>query len=235
MKTLTKTSIIFLLSHMLMHAAVAQSSIAQQDPAATRLIAEEFLKTQATGLPGQVSVVVGAIDPKLKLAGCAAPEAFFPAGGKAWGKTSVGVRCLAPTPWTIYISATVRVMGEYLTTSAPLAQGQIIGLKDISKQKGDLAALPPGILTDPSQAIGRTAVISLSSGMPIRQDVLRIQQAVQQGQSVRVISAGPGFSVSVEAKALTSATEGQMLQAKTSTGQIVSGIAKLGGIVEVAY
>ena len=127
------------------------------------------------------------------------------------------------------------MIGEYVITAAPLAQGHAVGATDIVKIKGDLTSLPNGIITDASQAIGRTVVISLPSGAPLRGDSLRTQPAVQQGQSVRVVSSGPGFRVSTEARALNNASEGQIAQARTASGQVVSGIAKAGGVVEVSY
>jgi flagella basal body P-ring formation protein FlgA len=246
MKTLIKTTSFVLLaalqsfllvSHASAHAA-AQSSATQgtlQDAAKTRQVAEQFLRAQASSLPGEINVTIGEVDPHLQLPACDAAEAFLPSGARAWGKTTVGVRCTVPAQWTVYISATVRVMSDYLVTKVPMSQGRIIGINDIIKLKGDLSALPAGVLTDPSQAIGRTVARSLSSGMPLRQDALRNAQAVQQGQTVRLVTTGPGFSISAEAKALTAANEGQMVQAKTPAGQIVNGIAKLGGVVEVAY
>lgn len=215
--------------------AYAHASAARQDPNAVRATVEQFLALQTTGLPGQVAVTVGRIDPRLNVAACAAPQAFLPGGSRAWGKTTVGVRCTEPTAWTLYVPATVQVTGEYWTTAAPLVQGQNIAAHDIIKQKGDLATLPAGIVTDPSQAIGRTLVTSLAAGMPLRQDALRGQQAVQQGQVVRLVTSGPGFRISSDARALNNAAEGQVAQARTSNGQVVSGVAKPGGILEIAY
>lgn len=226
----------FLFALSLTYSAAAQEqSGARQGHAALRQTVEQFLHTQASGLPGTISVAVGSIDPRLNLAACPAPEAFLPPGGRVWGKTTVGVRCTAPSRWSIYISATVRVRGEYIATAAPLAQGQRIGPNDIVKVSGDLTALPAGIITDPSQAIGRSLTISVPLGTPLRQDVLRGQQAVKQGQMVRVVSGGPGFKVSSEARALNNANDGQLAQARTASGQVISGIARLGGIVEVTY
>lgn len=207
----------------------------RQDLAVLKQTAEQFLLTQANGLPGEVRVTVGAIDPRLKLPVCPVPEAFLPPSSKAWGKTTVGVRCNVPSAWTIYVSAQVRVHGEYIAAAAPLAQGQTIGQGDIAKVKGDLTNLPSGVITDPSQAIGRTAASTIALGAPLRQDALRNQQAIQQGQAVRVILNGDGFSVSSEARALNNANEGQLTQVRTAAGQVISGIAKLGGIVELAY
>lgn len=239
MKKLIKTAS-FILLYALTYLLLASSADAQpvgalQDPAKTLQVAEQFLRAQATVLPGEVSIALGAIDPRLQLAACDAPEAFLPSGRHAWGRTSVGVRCRLPLPWTVYIPATVHVMSDYIVTSVPLSHGKIIGPNDITIKKGDLAALPAGTLTTPAQAIGHTVAISLSSGMPLRQDALRNQQAVQQGQTVRLVTAGPGFSITAEAKALTAGNEGQTVQAKTASGQIINGIAKLGGVVEVAY
>lgn len=218
-----------------MQAMHAQAREAHQSHAALRETIEQFLHRQASGLPGKVSVTVGAIDQRLRLPACAQPQAFLPRGSRAWGKTTVGVRCTVPSPWNIYVAATVRVQGSYIATAAPLAQGQSITQTDIAKVEGDLTMLPPGVITDESQAIGRTLSISLPLGTPLRQDALRMLQAVQQGQLVRLISGGPGFKVSAEARALNNAGDGQVAQARTQSGQVVSGIARLGGIVEVTY
>lgn len=216
-------------------AASAAPAFQRQDTAALRATVEQFLRIQSTGLPGQVNLSVGQIDARSHLPACAAPEAFLPNGSRVWGKTTVGVRCTAPSPWTIYVAATVQVIGEYVIAAAPLAQGQAIGPNDVTRIRGDLTTLPAGIVTDAGQAIGRTVALSLAAGTPLRGDALRSQAAVQQGQTVRVISIGPGFQVSGEARALNNATEGQIAQARTASGQVVSGIAKAGGIVEVAY
>lgn len=48
-------------------------------------------------------------------------------------------------------------------------------------------------------------------------------------------SGGKGFRVSAEGKALTKANEGQVVQVKVANGQVVSGIARSGGQVEVVF
>jgi len=186
-------------------------------------------------LPGQVSIAVGTVDPRLNLAACPAPEAFFPPGSRAWGKTTVGVRCTAPTRWSLFLTATVRVRGDYVVAAAPLAQGQNVAQNDLAKASGDLTSLPAGAITDAAQAVGRTLSMSVPAGAPLRQETLRAQQAIRQGQAVRVMSSGQGFQVSVEARALNNAAEGQVAQARTQSGQVVSGVARAGGIIEVVY
>jgi flagella basal body P-ring formation protein FlgA len=71
--------------------------------------------------------------------------------------------------------------------------------------------------------------------MPLRADALRAKQAVTQGQVVRLIAGGAGFQVSGEGRALASAADGQTLQVRTAGGTVISGVARAGGTVEVAF
>lgn len=223
-----------LLSALLLSTHTAQAQAPRTEPAVLKQTVSDFLSQQAGGLPGEVKVTVGAIDPRLNLAPCPAPQAFLMPGARAWGKTTVGVRCSAPS-WTIYVQAMVSVQGEYVTNAVPLAQGQTIEAGQLSLMKGDLAQLPPGVATDIGQVVGRSSNVSLPPGTPLRLDTLKSKPVVQPGQLVKLVSSGNGFSVSAEAKALSMAGEGQPVQVKTASGQQVTGIAKSGGLVEVAF
>jgi flagella basal body P-ring formation protein FlgA len=216
-------------------AAAVTGVAARQDANALRKVVEQFLLTQTAGLPGEVSVKVGAVDPRTALAGCPAPEAFLQPGARAWGKTTVGVRCSAPSAWTIYIQAQINVKAEYVAAAVPLAQGQAVEQGQLMLVKGDIAAMPNGIITDMAQALGRTPTVSLAAGTPLRLDTLRSKPVVQQNQAVRLVLNGNGFSVSSEGRAIGTAGEGQVVQVRTPTGTVVSGTAKAGGMVEVAF
>lgn len=197
---------------------------------------EDYLRIQTKGLPGQVSFSVGTIDPNNGLAPCSALQVALPPGARAWGRTTVTVRCAQPGGWSMFVPVQIRIVGDYLITSHPLATGQMVGDADIVRQKGDLADLPTGILTDPQQAIGRTATMSVPAGRPLRADMLRQAFVVQQGQNVKVVSKGPGFQVTNEGRAMNNAAEGQIVQVRIAGGgQLVSGVARVGGIVEVGF
>ncbi|MFT3851060.1 MAG: flagellar basal body P-ring formation chaperone FlgA [Propionivibrio sp.] len=196
---------------------------------------DDFLRAQTQGLPGKVSYVISPLDTRTQLPACDAFEPFVPQGGKLWGRTTLGVRCLGPSTWTIYVPTQITVNGDYLTTTRPLAAGTVLDATSIVVRSGDLSTLPSSVLMDPAQAIGKTLKSGLAAGQPLRSDQLTAQWAVQQGQTVRMISHGDGFSVSAEGKALTSALEGQVVQVRAASGQTVSGIARSGGIVEVTH
>jgi len=213
----------------------AQTAPGRQDHAVLRQVAEQFLRAQTAGMPGETEITIGTIDPRLNLAACPIPQAFLSSNNRAWGRTTVGLRCAAPVNWTVYVQAKVSVKSEYVVAAASLAQGQVIKKEDLTKMKGDLSMLPLGTIIDVTQAIGQTVARSLPQGAPLRKDVLRSQRAVQQGQAVRVVTNGPGFSVSTEGKAQTNANEGQPVQVLTNGRQVVTGTARMGGVVEVAF
>jgi flagella basal body P-ring formation protein FlgA len=197
-------------------------------------IAEQFARTQSQGLPGQVAVTMGKIDVS-RLPACTAHEAYFPPGTRLRGRTYIGVRCLAPSSWSVLVPAQITVTGQYVTTARPLLAGQTVQEGDLATATGDLANLPSGVLTDPGAALGKTLRNSLGAGQPLRNDQLQAPLVIRQGQSVRVISRGTGFAVSGEGKAISNAAEGQVAQVRMASGQTVSGIAQADGSVEIGF
>lgn len=194
---------------------------------------ENFLKREANGLPGRVAIEVGRLDDRLALQPCPHLQAFFPAGSRAWGQTSVGVRCGLPV-WTVYVPARVLVHTTYLEAARPLAAGQQIRESDFVLREGEVTQLPAGVLTEPSLAIGRKLSASVRAGTPLRSDALREPPAVHQGQQVALVVTGPGFRVSAAGTSLGKAPEGQLVQVRTASGNVVSGVVRPGPVVEVA-
>jgi len=216
-------------------AVLAAPALAQQEPAPVRAAVTAFLERQSAGLPGRVEIQVGELDPQNRLPPCAALDAFLPAGARAWGQVSVGVRCESPVTWTAYVPARVTVMADYLVTAQPLRAGQLVGPADLQRRHGDLAAEAAGTLTDPAQAVGHPARFAVAAGSTLRADMLRLPAAVRQGQTVKIVGTGSGFRVSNEGRALNAAADGEAVRVRLTSGQVVSGTARNGGVVEVAF
>lgn len=208
---------------------------AAQDPAVTRKAVDEFLRVQVRGLPGTASYNIGPIDPNNQLMPCDSLQVSLPTGGRLWGKTSVHVRCLMEGGWSQYIPVQIRVQGDYLVAARPLAAGQVISEADWARQTGELTELPASLVVDAGQLAGRTLAAPLAAGRPFRADLLRQTPVIQQGQTVKVVSRGPGFQVANEGQALNGAAAGQVTRVRLVTGQVVSGIARSDGTVEIAY
>jgi len=213
----------------------SSASAAFQEAGATLKAVETYVKSQTTGLPGIVEVSVGNIDPRLQLPQCDKLEMFLPAGARLWGNSTVGVRCDRPSPWSIYVPVNVRVVAEVIVSSKQLAPGALISANDLAKQPADLTQLPNTVMTMPEQAIGKTVTTSVPSGYVLRIDMLRSPNIILQGQTVKLVTQGKGFTVSAEGKALGNAASGQTISVRTPTGQVITGIAKQEGIVEIPF
>jgi len=224
-----------LLAAALALSAIPAAANERQDLGALARTVDAYVRKETAGLPGKVTHQVLPLDTRLSLPGCPAPEAFLPPGGRLWGKSTVGVRCLAPVAWTIYASVQIEIHADYVVTARPIAPGETIAVQDLAVMRGDLARLPAGVVVDPQHAVGRQAGLGLGAGQPLRRDMLREPVVVAQGQGVKIVSQGPGFRVSVDGRALGNAAEGQHVQVRSPSGQTVSGIARAGGIVEVRY
>jgi flagella basal body P-ring formation protein FlgA len=204
----------------------------KQNEEAIRVAAEQFLRQQAAGLPGQVVVTVKPVAPS-GLTQCTALEPFLPPGARVWGRTTVGMRCVGEHPWTLYLQARVAVNGTYYVTSREIAPGQSVSQADIEARQTDLTNMPRSVVTDLSQIVGTAALTRITAGMPLRMDLLRTVNAVKFDQPVKLVAQGAGFSISSEGRALGNAAPGETVQVRTGSGQIISGVVKDGGTVEV--
>lgn len=217
-----------LLLHLLM------SSLHAAESTVVINTAERYIHQQTQGQPGTITVRMGNLDLS-RLPACEAHEAFSPPGTRFIGKTYIGVRCLGPNAWSVLVPSQISITSEYITSSRPLRSGHTITPEDLSVLTGDLASLPTGVVIDPQAAIGKTLRNSVGTGQPLRSDQLLAPLLIRQGQTVRVISQGAGFSASAEGRALNNAAEGQLAQVRMSSGQTVSGIVRADGSVEISF
>jgi flagella basal body P-ring formation protein FlgA len=182
--------------------------------------------------PGVAHVDVGPM-PGRQLPTCTKFRAFTPNGTRLIGTARIGLSCLAPTRWQVYVPVQIRIETNYLAAARPLASGEVLSSADFTVASGDLADLPRGVLIDPADAVGRAMRFSLAEGQPLRHDVIVEPNVVKRGQSVKLIFYGPGFTATNEGQALGNAAEGQMVQVKTTSNTIVSGTAQADGTVRV--
>ncbi|HBV21164.1 MAG TPA: flagellar basal body P-ring formation protein FlgA [Nitrosomonas sp.] len=194
---------------------------------------EDFIYSHSVSPTGEVKAEVGQIDKRITLPKCARLEPFMPPGSRLWGKTSVGVRCNEKVSWTIYVQAEVKVMANVLHVARPVSRDQTIDYGDVALQTVNLTQMPDGVLTEHMQAVGKIAVMNLTSGQPLRGNMLRAPYVILRGQNVKLQVKGHGFSVSSEGHALADAAEGQVVQVRNPSGRIISGFARHNSIVEV--
>jgi flagella basal body P-ring formation protein FlgA len=204
----------------------------QEDGELIHTAALEFLKQQVDGLPGRVELTVAPAFPR-GLAACATLQPFLPNNARLWGRTTIGVRCTSGHPWTVWLQAKVSVHATYYVAARAIAPGEVVAEADLVGRDGDLTMLPMSIITAPSQAVGSITLMRVGAGLPLRQDMLKSAASVTAGATVRVVAQGDGFSISSEGSALSNAPPGQPVRVRTAAGQIIMGIVKDSGTVQI--
>lgn len=205
----------------------------EQDLVELQRTAEAYARSQTANLPGQVEVTVAPLDPRTRLARCDSLQPFLTPGAKLWGTGNLGLRCLKPQSWTVYLPVTVKVTGEVVVTAGPVRRGQILTPEDVRLERAELTQLPGDVLTDVQAAVGKTANAAFPAGFPLREDMLRAPLAVTAGQRVRIVFQGEGFNVSSEGKALGNASIGESVQVRSTSGKVMSGVVQERGVVVV--
>lgn len=214
---------------------LAQASALAADGDPIRAAIAEFLDARSRSLPGPARYDIGPIKAANVAKSCRSMTVTMDAGARQWGRTHVNVRCNEGAAWRIYVPVKIHVAVEYLVSARPLRAGQTIVEADLARRQGDLADLPPGILIDPTHAVGQTVGVSLPAERLLRADMLRQALVVKQGQSVKIVAGGTGFQVSGEGRALGNAVSGQVVQVRLVSGQVISGIARNDGTIAVTH
>lgn len=189
----------------------------------------------AGGLQSRIDVVVGEVDPRLQLAPCDRTEVFLPAGARFWGRGVAGIRCMGGATWSITLPVTVRVFGPALVASKALAAGAALQPEDVRTAEVEWTREAQGVVTTAAQLDQKVLARPIASGQPIALNALRAPQAVGQGEPVRVVGRGNGFSITADGIALASATAGQTVRVRTESGRILTGTARPGRLVEVQF
>ncbi|MES1983118.1 MAG: flagellar basal body P-ring formation chaperone FlgA [Pseudomonadota bacterium] len=213
------------------HAKELQSPRELQSHSEIRQAVIAFVRAGTETLPGQVTFKVDQIDPRVVLAVCHTVEIFVPPGTQLLGNTMVGARCPGKNGWSLFIPVHIKVTVDLLLANKPLLQGHVLQSDDISSQPGEMTQ--PGLITDPMQAVGKVLKMGISSGQPLKRDMLRAPYVITQGQTVQILADGAGYRISFTGVALGNAAESQGVQVKTPSGQVVNGTARAGGVVVV--
>lgn len=220
-----------LLFVVLLLQSVAAPAVGMQDHALIKDAVVAFVQQQTADLPGKVSFEVQEIDRRIALPECHKLKVSLPAGGKLVGKTAVVVRCSEARGWSISVPVQIRVSTSLIISAQALPLGHTMSEEDLATQTTE--TIPSGGITDAKQVVGKVLRHGITAGQVLREEMLRLPYSIVQGQAVQIIVRGKGFSIRNEGIALSNASEGQVVQVRTSSGRLLGGIAGADGVVEI--
>ncbi|HUG20919.1 flagellar basal body P-ring formation chaperone FlgA, partial [Piscinibacter sp.] len=141
----------------------------------------------------RVDIEVGRLNPRLRLAPCARVEPYLPRGTRLWGKTRIGLRCTQGSAlWNVYLPITVKIYGQALVATAPLAIGSVVTEADLVQAEVDLAEDASAAVANPTLAVGRTVARALDPGDSFREAHLKPRLWFAAGDTVKVVAVGSG-------------------------------------------
>ena len=223
-----------LLGFLLAGQALAADS-SYQNLAGIRQVASQYVASLHSARSHPPQITAGELDPRLRLAACTARlEAFLPAGARAQGNTTVGVRCNGQSPWQIYVPVAVKIFDQVLVAAHPLARGTPITRDDVRLVERDLTTLPFGYVLDPAKVVGYQLKQPVAAGSVLLPSQIEGAQLVRRGESVVIIGNSPGLTVRMQGLALGDGAAGDWIKVRNPlTKKDISGQVTTEGEVQV--
>ena len=206
-----------------------------QSLGAVEQVAYEYALNQAQREYDNPQLVMGALDPRLRLQTCDSPLEAFNKSTQSIGKQTIGVKCSYPISWTVYVPVKVKVFSSVVVANRSLSANHIISKEDISTQSRDIGLLRQGYASDITLLIGQKLKYAMSMGTVINNNSVRPQKIVRRGEQIMLVAAVGEMEVRMSGTALADAQLGQRVKVKNSSSKrVVEGIVEGPGIVKVA-
>jgi len=175
--------------------------------------------------PWRIEVVLGQLNPRLRLAPCDKVHTYMPEGARMWGRTRVGLRCeQGAVRWNVFWPVTVKVWAQGLVAVVPLRPGTPVQASDLQMAEVDLAADVSPALMRAEEIIGRNVIRGIQPGQSLRHDDVKARRWFTAGDPVRLTIRGKGFQVASEGTALAHGDEGRCARVRTESGKVICGL-----------
>ncbi len=183
----------------------------------------------------KISIKVGKLDSRLKLAQCSKPlEGFESPNSKSKGNTTVGIRCNGEQNWKMYIPVSIAVNTPIATLKRAVTRNSVIKRSDVIMKETDVSNMHQGYFTKIDQVVGKHTKTSLRNGTELTPRHLKNPLAVNKGSSVLIVADLGGIQVRMKGKALKSGSIGDWITVEnSSSNRKIEGRILQDGIVAV--
>jgi flagella basal body P-ring formation protein FlgA len=124
----------------------------------------------------------------------------------------------------VWVRAEVRVFGEVVVTSRPLAHHEVITPEAVRIERRDLSSLRTHALTAVEDAVGRQAARAIAVNEILTPTLVELPQVVQRGSTVTVVYQSGGVRVELPGRATEPGKVGETIRVENpSSGKILQG------------
>lgn len=227
-----KLSLLLLFVGLLTAPAAAD---AWQSTDAIRVAAQQFATTHTVAQDGRAVVEARQVDPRLRLAACDEPlQAFLPSGSRLRGNGVVGVRCVGTAQWKLFVPVKVKILAPIALAHGSHPAGHRLTQTDVRWEEHDVAGLRGAYQAGRRTPVGQVLRQPVNDGQILRPNMVRAARVVRRGQQVTLAVSNGAMTIRMTGTALADGALGDRIRAKNqSSGRIVEGIVRRGGLLEV--
>ena len=184
---------------------------------------------------GDVEIVIGRLDPRLRLPACDQHlDTRFAHARRAAGPQSVEVRCAGHKPWSLYVSVDIARFAEVIVAARPIARSSVIGVNDLVHARHKLSAGRMGYVSDSARIMGQVAKRFIPAGQPLSLEHVERPHLVKRGERVILASGNEAIRVRVSGTALEDGAAGERVSVRNSSSErIIEGTVSARGFVIV--
>lgn len=217
---------------VLLCSASVGASVPSDQTAKQRLLLKLDALIQQPESNGEVVRTVALLaTPAQQAAVCENPElSLVGRDSRLTGKRTVLAQCGARRH---FLPIRISAQGTWWVASQSLPGGAIVQRSDIEPVTGSLDNQPGGLIFNADQIIGQRLTRAIDAGKPLLENQLRQQWRLRAGQTVDLVTAGSGFRIRSQGKALNNAAVDDVLKVKTAGGRTVSGKVAADGQVMI--
>jgi flagella basal body P-ring formation protein FlgA len=216
--------------------AFAQADESIQSLDAVRAAAQTFVTQhvpkQARGV---VTVNVGTLDPRLRLAPCTdVLKAALPSGATFRDRMTVAVSCTGGSSWTVYVPISIETQTPVLVLRRAAGRGTRLTAEDVEIQTRAVQGTGDSYLTDAAELEGRTLKRPLGAGAALTAEAMADDLVVRRGQQVTLLAAVGGLEVRATGVAMNDAAAGGRAKVQNiSSRRIVEGIVETADVIRI--
>ena len=180
-------------------------------------------------------VTAAALDSRLRLAKCpVALETIAPATANSSSRVTMGVRCPAGNPWTVYVPVTIEVELPVLVLQRALGRDARVTEADVQLQTRRVAGTASSFIGDAALLPGRHLKRPLSVGTPLTMESLVADVLVRRGQQVTLLAQTGSIEIRAQGQALSDGGIRDRIRVQNSNSlKVVEGVIENAGTVRV--
>lgn len=165
-------------------------------------------------------IAVAPLDPRLQLPDCAdALQIFLPGDELKPGRNTVGARCTAPQPWTIYSTVNIKMYKDIVVLTKPLRRNDLIKAEHVKVETRDTATLQQGYVQSIDDVIDKQATRHLAPGTVLSRALFIEPPVIKRGTRVNIQSGRKGLLISAPGIAMMDGGKGQQISVKNASSQ----------------